>query len=173
MFALTCWYHKSIASKKTKLVNDTRMFRSHECSIGPEALWYTLPDFISVFLADCTISWNLVGRLWVPGIIWGKVALLARVLFSILQEEGVILLPLCTASAVTECGSWRNWWELVEKLINGEEGGKNIMYLSVQETVLRQKGKILSCRVVCFGFFFPRIEVLLTCFSCQKWWKFS
>lgn len=49
---------------------------------------------------------------------------------SILWEEGVILLPLCTASAVTECGS-----SLVEELINGEQGGKNIMYLSVQETV--------------------------------------
>lgn len=66
-------------------------------------------------------------------------------LFSVLGEDGIIMLPLCAASAVTECGS-----SLVEELINGEEGDdKNTMYLSAQETVLRLKGTIFSCR----GFF--------------------
>lgn len=41
---------------------------------------------------------------------------------------------------MTECGS-----SLVEELINGEGGGKNTMYLSEQEMMLRQRGLIFSC----------------------------
>lgn len=58
-----------------------------------------------------------------------------------LRKKEVVLLPLCTVSAVIECES-----SLVEELINGE-GGKDTVYLCVQEIMLRQRDTIFSCGV--------------------------
>ena len=59
------------------------------------------------------------------------------------RKKEVVLLLLCTVSAVIECGN-----SLVEELINGEGGGKNTMYLSVEEVMLRQRDTIFSCGVL-------------------------
>lgn len=107
MFAVTCWYRKIIASlRKNKLVNDARMFRSHECRIWQEALWCALPDFISVFLADCTFCFQKFSREAVDTTInmgGGSSVGLCAVFHTLGKRNN---------SAITLCWTCSNWvWE--------------------------------------------------------------
>lgn len=120
------------------MVKDTGMIRSHQYCTGQEALLRALPDFMSVCLADATFLFPenctcLSGK----GVVgtrnnMGEGSSVTLVCHSpYFRKKKVVLLPVYTVSAVIECGS-----SLVEELINGEEGGRNTMYLSVQEMMV-------------------------------------
>lgn len=132
------------------MVKDTGMIRFHQYCMGKKHSCVPCLVFISVFLADGTFLFPencacLRGkRVACTRNNTGEDSSVMLVCCSpYFGKKEAVLLPLCTVSAVIECGS-----SLVEELINEEEGGKKMMYLSVQEVMLRQRGIISTC-----GFF--------------------